>query len=130
MMDTNIASHIIRGTRSAVAAHLQARPVADLCVSVITEGELLFGVRRKPDAIRLKESVEAFLTRVQVVPWGRTEAASYGVLRAVLERAGTPLGALDTQIAAHALAIEAILVTNDAAFSHVPGLTIVDWTVA
>lgn len=75
-----------------------------------------------------------FLLRVAVLPWDRDAAASYGTVRAALERNGRglgalDLGALDMLIAAHALAADAVLVTNDAAFARVEGLRCADWTV-
>ena len=130
MLDTNIASHIIRGATPALQARLREVPVAQLCVSAVTEGELLYGLARKPDATALRAAVTGFLLRVDVLPWDSAVAARYGDLRAELGRRGTPLGNLDTLIAAHALALDCTLVSNDQAFARVPGLRWEDWTVA
>ena len=94
----------------------------------MTQGELFYGLARKPEAIALKTAVLAFLSRLDVLPWDRAAAERYGALRASLERLGTPLGNLDTLIAAHALSVDAALVTNDQAFARIEGLQVEDWT--
>ena len=127
MLDTNMASYIVRGPSAALAARLVAVPMAQLCVSSVTQGELLFGVARKPGATSLQVAVREFLARVDVLDWDCAAATRYGALRAALETNGTPLGNLDTLIAAHALATGAVLVTNDQAFAPVPGLVVENW---
>ena len=127
MLDTNIASYIVRGPGAALAARLVAVPMAQLCVSSITQAELLHGLARKPSATSLHLAVREFLARLEVLAWDSAAATVYGPLRAQLEAAGTPLGNLDTLIAAHALAAGATLVTNDHAFTRVPGLAIDNW---
>ena len=87
-----------------------------------------YGLRRRPEATALHELVDAFFANLCVLPWGREEARAYGALRASLERRGKTLGNMDLQIAAHALAIGAVLVTSDKAFGHVSELSgCVDW---
>ncbi len=127
MLDTNIASYIVRGPGAALASRLLAVPIARICVSSVTQGELLFGVARKPGATGLQVAVYEFLARVDVLAWDSTAATRYGAVRAALEARGTPLGNLDTLIAAHALAAEAVLVTNDRAFTRVPALVVENW---
>ena len=129
MLDTNIASHIIRGATPALQARLRETTLG-LIERAVTEGELLYGLARKPDATALRAAVTGFLLRVDVLPWDSAVAARYGDLRAELGRRGTPLGNLDTLIAAHALALDCTLVSNDQAFARVPGLRWEDWTVA
>lgn len=128
LLDTNIASHVIRGSHAAVLQRLQGHPVSSVAISSITEAELRYGLARKPGASALAAAVGTFLRHVQTLPWDSEAAAAYGPLRARLEAAGTPLGNLDTLIAAHALAIGATLVTNDQAFARVPALVVEDWT--
>ena len=130
MLDTNMASYIVRGPSPLLAARLVAVPMAHLCVSAITQAELLYGVARKSGATGLQTAVREFLMRVDVLPWDSEAGACYGVLRAALEAAGTPLGNLDTLIAAHALAANAVLVTNDKAFAQVTGLALENWAAA
>ena len=111
----------------ALAARLTAVPMSQLCVSSITQGELLYGWARRPGATNLQIAVREFLARLDVLAWGGEAATQYGTLRATLEASGTPLGNLDMQIAAHALAMGAILVTNDQAFARVPALALENW---
>jgi tRNA(fMet)-specific endonuclease VapC len=130
LLDTDIASCIIKGNSPAVDRHLEKVAMAQLAVSAVTEGELRFGAARLPHATRLQNMIEDFFLRVQVLPWDSAAAQQYGRLRATLERDGQPMGNLDTMIAAHALALNAILVTNDHAFARVKKLKSVGWTKA
>ena len=88
---------------------------------------MLYGLARKPGATNLQTAVREFLMRVDVLAWDSAAATRYGVLRAALEASGTPLGNLDTLIAAHALATDAVLVTRDQAFARVPTLVVENW---
>ena len=99
-----------------------------LAISAVTEGELRFGAARLPHATRLHRMIKDFFLRVAVVPWDSDAAQHYGQLRATPEREGQPMGNLDAMIAAHALALEAVLVTNDHAFARIKRLKVVDWT--
>ena len=128
MLDTNMASYIIRSADPVLRRNLVAVPAGRLVVSVLTEAELRFGVAKRGNPDNLVLAVGAFLSRVDVRPWTSRAAEIYGSLRAGLEQAGTPLGALDMLIAAHALAEEAILVTHDRAFARIPALQLADWT--
>jgi len=129
MLDTNIASMIIKGVNEKLAQHLLSIPMEDIVISAITEAELLFGIAHKPEAIKLKLLVHEFLIRLDVLPWGSEAAEAYAKLCADCTRSGTALGNLDMLIAAHAISVEAILVTHDQAFYKVkPRLSCVDWT--
>ena len=130
MLDTNIASFIIRGPGEALRARLRATPLPGTCISSITEAELLYGLAKKPGATALREAVASFVRHVEVLPWDSAAAAAYGELRAGLEARGAPIGNLDTLIAAHALAAGCTLATNDKAFVRVPGLAVEDWMEA
>ena len=107
-----------------------AVPLTALCISAITQGEMLFGLARRPDAIALHDVVREFLRRVDVLPWDADTAEVYGPVRAAAQREGRVLAPVDLLIGAHALGIGAILVTNDRAFSQLAGLSIEDWTEA
>jgi len=128
LLDTNIASCIIKGNNPAVDRHLLKVAMAQLAVSAVTQGELCFGAARLPHAARLHDLVGDFFLRVAVLPWDSDAARQYGPLRAMLEREGRPMGNLDVMIAAHALALDAVLVTNDHAFTRIKKLKVVDWT--
>ena len=127
LLDTNMASYVIKGNFPRVRERLLKVPMAEVGISAVTEAELRFGVARKPEAARLKLAVEEFLVRVEVLPWGSEAAKEYALLRAVLEEEGQPMGNLDMMIAAQALAAEAVLVTHDRVFGRVKGLKSVDW---
>ncbi len=126
MLDTNTVSYLIKG-HPAVSRRVVSVPMASLCVSSITQGELLFGLAKRPEAKRLHMAVREFLLRVDVLPWDSAIAECYGAVRAELERQGKLLGLLDLLIATHALGTDAILVTNDQAFCQVDGLHVEDW---
>ncbi len=130
LLDTNIASYVIKGNYPTVRRRLTVVPLYQVAISAVTEGELRYGVARLPAATSLKAIVEEFLTRVAIHPWDAGAAREYGRIRAALERTGDALGNLDTMIAAHALATASTLVTHDKAFSRVKGLDIQDWTKA
>ena len=127
MPDTNTVSHLIR-KHPAVVRRALAVPVAAVCISSITEGELLFGLARRPEAKRLHTAVREFLRRADVLPWDSGVAECYGAARAAMERQGKTLGPLDLLIASHGLHAGAVLVTNDRAFAQVNGLKVEDWT--
>jgi len=102
--------------------------MARVAISAVTEAELRFGVARRPGATRLQTAIEEFLLRVEALPWGSDAARQYAHVRAALERDGEPMGSLDLMIAAHALAAQAVLVTNDSAFRRIKHLKIEDWS--
>jgi tRNA(fMet)-specific endonuclease VapC len=128
LLDTNIASYVIKGNIPAVRRRIVQVPMAQLAISAVTEGELRYGAARRPDAARLRSIVDEFLLRMTILPWDSEAAQRYGQIRAALEREGQPMGNLDTMIGAHALALGAVLVTNDQAFARIRELTIEDWT--
>lgn len=128
LLDTNIASCVIKGNSAAVDRHLVKVAIAELAISAVTEGELRFGAARLPHATRLHSMIEDFFRRVAILPWDSDAAQQYGQLRAMLEREGQPMGNLDAMIGAHALALDAILVTNDRAFGRIKRLKVEDWT--
>ncbi|MEO7851205.1 MAG: type II toxin-antitoxin system VapC family toxin [Rubrivivax sp.] len=130
MLDTNIASFAIRGANDALQSRLGAHAMSALCLSAITEAELLVGLAKRPQARTLKIAVQEFLQLVEVLAWDSKAADAYGTLRATLERQNTPLSNLDTLIAAHAIAAGCVLVSNDKALARTPGLRVEDWSVA
>jgi tRNA(fMet)-specific endonuclease VapC len=129
MLDTNIVSQFIRA-QSEVDRHIVAHNMDEMCVSVITEAELLFGLARRPEAKKIAHEVNEFLSRVDVLPLESEVAASYASLRADLQSQGITLAPFDLLIAAHALSAKTVLVTNDSAFTRIPGLSVEDWTKA
>jgi len=123
MLDTNTVSYIAKGhSKAARARMLNVKEDEVVCLSVITEAEISYGLAKRPEATALRERMEWFLAAVKVVPWGRDEAHAYGTLRAKLESSGNTLENMDMQIAAHAIATGAVLVTHDKAFAQVEDL--------
>jgi tRNA(fMet)-specific endonuclease VapC len=127
LLDTNTVSRIIRKDSNALDRKRAKIAMTEQAVSAITEGELRFGVARVPQAIRLRAAVEEYLLDVKVLPWDSSAAREYGELRAALQRDGYTLGSLDMLIAAHALALGAILVSSDSAFRRIKRLRVEDW---
>ena len=127
MLDTNTVSHLLK-KHPAVTRRVVAAPITSLCISAITQGELLFGLAKRPDAAALHAAVREFLRRVDVLPWDAATSEIYGPARAATQREGRVLAPMDLLIGAHALSIDAVLVTNDRAFAQLPGLAVEDWT--
>jgi tRNA(fMet)-specific endonuclease VapC len=128
MLDTSTVSHLLRSHPKAIR-RLKEVPTTALCISAVTEGELLFGLARRPEATRLQIAVRAFLQRVDVLPWDSGVAQFYGTVRAKLESQGKTLAPLDLLIATHALNAGAVFVSSDKAMRHVAGLKLENWAV-
>ena len=130
MLDTNTARYIIKGEPAVIRERLRKVPMANVCVSAITEAELLRGVAKKPDAKHLPIAVKEFLLRVEILPWDSDAADAYAQLRTACENEGKPLGNMDMLIAAHSVAVGAVLITNDKAFYNVNHhLMLEDWSM-
>uniref|UniRef100_Q3AQN5 Ribonuclease VapC n=1 Tax=Chlorobium chlorochromatii (strain CaD3) TaxID=340177 RepID=Q3AQN5_CHLCH len=127
MLDTNIASHIIKGDIPVVRERLIALPMEAIMVSSVTKGELMYGLAKRDYPKVLTQKVNEFLLRIQVLAWDQDVAVVYGKFRSACETIGVTLSPLDLMIAAHAHASNAILVTADKAFSRVPNLVIENW---
>jgi tRNA(fMet)-specific endonuclease VapC len=125
MLDTNAVSALIKGRGGAILDQLVTRP---FCLSVVTEAELRYGLKRRPVSAALQNLVENFLTITEICPWTSQCAQQYAELRAALEAVGKPLAPMDLLIASQALAERCTLVTADRAFAQVPGLIVTDWT--
>jgi len=129
LLDTNTVSHLLK-KHPAVTRRVVETPITALCISAITQGELQFGLARRPEATALHTAVWEFLRRVDVLPWDTSAAQAYGAARAAAQREGRVLAPLDLLIGAQALSLQAVLVTNDRAFGQLAGLSIEDWTEA
>ena len=132
MLDTNIVSHAIRYPRGPLAVRIQqlsAQTTGALCTSLVVECELRFGAE-KVGSINLVSKIETVLEFVLSKPINHNVALHYATIRTHLEKTGTPIGANDTLIAAHALALDCTLITdNETEFSRVPGLRVENWLV-
>ena len=92
LLDTNIASYVIKGNIPAVRRRIVQVPMAQLAISAVTEGELRYGAAQRPGAARLQTIVDEFLLRMTILPWDSEAAQHYGQIRAALELAGQPMG--------------------------------------
>ncbi len=130
MLDTNIISRLMKDGASESAiryrARLQSEPDCTVVTSVVVQCELLFGLARHPSP-RLQRAYALQMEHLPVVALEESVCGHYAKIRAHLEQAGTPIGANDTLIAAHALALDATLVSADAAFARVPSLKLENW---
>lgn len=127
LLDTDTCSFLIDGRFVEVQQRALALPIDDLAISVITRSELRFGVELKKSN-KLDRLVNSFLAEFQCLPWTARCADIHAVIRAQLQRSGSPIGGFDTLIAAHALALDVTLVThNTRHFEKVPGLRLADW---
>jgi tRNA(fMet)-specific endonuclease VapC len=129
MLDTGTVSCLVRGKTPALDARVAAVSPKRLCISAVTRGELLYGLKLEDGAHRLAQLVDQFLLRMQCLPWDEAAATHFASIAADLHKAGTPIGSMDAMIAGHAMATGAVLVTNNARhFSRVAGLTVENWS--
>ena len=120
MLDTNMASHVMRGDIKAVRDHLDRAALGgEIALSVISQAQLFYGWARRAHPAALGKLIGAFLGGVDVMPWTQAVARCYGDLRALCEAGGLSLTNSDMIIAAHAKAVGAVLVTRDKAFQHI-----------
>lgn len=127
LLDTNILSDLVRHPGGVIGARIIALPEDAVATSIIVASELRFGAERRGSE-RLTAQLEGILKRLPVLPLGESADRRYGALRTVLERQGTPIGANDMFIAAHTLALDATLVTDNVReFTRVPGLRVENW---
>ena len=126
LLDANIISAAMRDAYGPLAGRLRATGRGDLCTSVVAAAELRFGASRKGSA-RLEAAVEAVLSTLDVAPLETPADRIYGALRARLQACGESLGANDVWIAAHAMTLDCVLVTDDRAFERVEGLKVENW---
>jgi tRNA(fMet)-specific endonuclease VapC len=129
MLDTDMASYVIKGRSPEIAARLAEIPPSMVCVSVMTRAELLYGLKRLPEGHRLQLGVRQFLRLVRVLAWDGDAADYYAEIRYQLVMSGQPIGELDMMIAAHSLVVGAVLVTNSTRhYSRIVApLTLVNW---
>jgi tRNA(fMet)-specific endonuclease VapC len=127
MLDTDIVSFALRGL-GRVASRLQSHRRSELCLSAITVAELRFGADKR-NSRRIHRAIDAFLSGVDVLSFDAAAAVKFGVVGSALASSGVPIGQMDTLIAAHALSVNATLVTNnEKRFTKVAGLKIENWT--
>ena len=122
LLDTNTVSYYLRGIPATVR-HIQSQKPLTLGISAITAMELAYGVSKRKSP-SLTNSVQGFLSGIQVLPFDQEAAKQAGEVRATLERNGIAISLADSQIAGHALALGLTLISTDEVFKQVHGLTV------
>jgi tRNA(fMet)-specific endonuclease VapC len=118
MLDTNVVSHIMQGRDAALLARLVQVPMGQAVISSVTLAELEYGLHRKGQPARLRSALDQALLRMDVLPWDEKVAVCYGEMCSLLEAQGISLSDFDMMIAAHAVSLDATLVSRDKAFTH------------
>lgn len=130
LLDTNVCIAVIRQRPESALRRLRGKQVGQVGLSTITLAELEFGAAKSLQPARARAALREFLLPLEVVPFDEAAADAYGTVRAAMEKKGRPIGPLDTLIAAHALALGTVLVTNNTReFRRVPGLSVEDWSL-
>jgi tRNA(fMet)-specific endonuclease VapC len=128
MLDTNICIYIIKKQPRQVLERLKRCRIDDVGISSITLAELEYGAAKSSNPEKNRQALALFLAPLKIFAFDDRSAVSYGELRAFLERIGMPIGSMDLLIAAHALSLSLILVTNNIKeFSRIPGIQLENW---
>ena len=128
MLDTNICIAIIKRKPPQALKRFTAYKVGEIGISSVTLAELEFGVAKSRHSEKNQAALEEFVLPLEIASFDRDAARAYGRVRAILENKGTPIGALDMLIGAHALILGVTLSTNNTReFARIKGLTVVDW---
>lgn len=126
-LDTNICSYILRRRPEAMIERFAALNPDQLWLSAVVAAELRFGAA-KLGAAKFVAAIEAWLTGFDLRAWPLAATHEYARVRTALERQGLPFGNMDLMIAAHALAEDSVIITNNAReFERVPGLAVETW---
>jgi len=129
MLDTDMSSYIMKRSNDSLLKRLKRTPVSDMCISVITKSELLFGVEMSPRKQQDEAALFAFLDYIEVLDFPDQAPNDYAIIRADLNRRGTMIGANDLFIAAYARSLGLTLVTNNTReFGRGPHLNMENWT--
>jgi tRNA(fMet)-specific endonuclease VapC len=128
MLDTDSCIALIKRKPRSILGKLTSLSPGEAGLSAVTLAELRYGVAKSAQREKNGLALEEFLLPLEIADFDEPAADAYGRVRAGLEKAGTPIGPLDTQIGAHALSLGATLVShNTREFRRIPGLTVVDW---
>lgn len=129
MLDSNICIYLIKQKPASVLARFEQYELGEIGVSSITVAELQFGVSNSQKQQQNQTALDLFLAPLEIVDFDIGAARVYGRIRTHLKQKGTPIGAYDMLIAAHAQSMDVTLVTNNLSeFSHVPDLRLENWT--
>jgi len=129
MLDTNICIYLIKQKPEKVLRHFRAQSVGDIGISSVTLAELRFGVEKSLHVDKNRQALDEFILPLEIADFDEKAAASYGKVRAALEREGKPVGSMDMLIGAHALSLGVTLVTNNTReFKQIRNLKVADWS--
>jgi tRNA(fMet)-specific endonuclease VapC len=128
ILDTCTLIHLIRKQDIFLIEEFRGRPADEILVSSITVAEMEFGAAKSGRPEQNREALYQFLSPLTLVPFDQKASGEYGIIRAFLEKQGTPIGPMDTLIAAHAKSLGAIIVTDNLReFERIPGLSVENW---
>jgi tRNA(fMet)-specific endonuclease VapC len=128
LLDTDTCIYIIKKRPAWVFEKFQSLSLGQVCIYSVTLAELEYGVKKSQAKNKNQQALEGFILPLSVMPFDKQAASSYGEIRTMLEQKGTPIGPLDLMIAAHALSLNMILVTNNVReFSRIADLMIENW---
>lgn len=128
MLDTNICIALIKQKPANVVKKFNDFQVGEICISTVTLAELRYGVAKSQYQEKNQAALDDFILPLEIAEFDEAAANYYGVLRASLEKKGTPIGAMDLMIGAHALSQNLTIVTNNVReFNRIPKLVVVDW---
>jgi tRNA(fMet)-specific endonuclease VapC len=128
LLDTNICIYIIKRKPSIVLKRFKEFPLGSIGISSITLAELQFGIQKSSNPERNLEALNQFIIPLEIIDFDFNATIEYGIIRAGLEKRGTPIGPLDTLIGAHAKSLDLTLVTNnEKEFVRIPNLKIENW---
>lgn len=128
LLDTNICIYLIKKKPPKVFQKFKAHTVGEIGVSAITVAELQYGAHKSRQPAQNQRALDQFLIPLTIVDFDYQATLAYGRTRAALEAQGNPIGPLDTLIAAHALSLNATLITNNTReFARVPDLRLTNW---
>jgi len=128
LLDTNICIYIVKRKPAEVFQRFNLFDPGDICISSITYAELQYGVHKSSNPTRNEQALIQFVTPLEILDFDYKAAREYGYVRSGLEKEGTPIGPLDTLIAAHCISLDLVLVTNNLKeFQRIPRLKIENW---
>jgi len=130
-LDTNICAYFMSRKYPSVTAQFKAHAPHDLFISALVAGELAYGVALSSRVESNRKNLDAFLSMLQIVPWDEQAMWHFGQQKARLKKAGTKIGEIDLLIGCQALALDAIMVTNNTReFERIEGLKLENWVDA
>ena len=130
MLDTNICIYLIKQQPRQMIDKFQGIAPGEITISTVTVAEMMYGVGKSQHKEKNKAALESFLAPLEIVDFNFRAAQHYGVVRAYLEKKGKPIGAYDLMIAAHALSLGLVLVTNNKReFQRIPDLIVENWVI-